>query len=402
MTQEGLQEQLLNAVVRHERPQLEDERRENVQVMSQNKALLKSLEEKILVELNMSGDKSLLENDDLIQTLDATKEKVTEINEKLVQAAITSKNIDSACMEYTNVARRGAILYFVMASLVSINTMYEYSLASFMHDVFDMSLQKSEQSKSFDTRLKNIVDHLTYSTYTYTCTGLFEQHKLTFAFQMTVKIMESDGAINMREVDFFLKGNMSLEKLDHENPFTWLSDQGWKDLAMLPTLDPVFEHIVMDVEDSESVWKTWYDLEDPERAEVPLGYHAKLTRFQRLCLLKCFRVDRVQHAITMFIIEEMGSDGYVKPPVLDYQNVFQKSTVMSPIVCMISPGYDPANDIIKLAEKLGKSIRSISLGQGQDTKAEEMLKRGIARGHWVLLQVWISLSRCDEYLPRIC
>uniref|UniRef100_A0A7S1KLH4 Dynein-1, subspecies f n=1 Tax=Percolomonas cosmopolitus TaxID=63605 RepID=A0A7S1KLH4_9EUKA len=390
VTFDGLQEQLLNGVVNHERPELEEERKRLVQETNSNKIELAKLEEKILHELSISGNTSLIENDDLIQTLDNTKSRVADIQVKLVKAQETSKEIEKAREAYRVVAKRGAILFFAMASLSGINSMYEYSLSSYSSDVYEFSLTKSEHSKMFDGRLQNIIDYLTFRAYTYTCNGLFEEHKLTFSMLITTKILEREGQMNMQQYDFFLKGNVSLDKLSQENPFDWISDQGWKDLLKLPTLEMLegpnpFENIASDVIEHEKVWKAWYDVDDCENKPLPLNYDEKLSQFQKICLIKCFRVDRIMRAVTKFISAHMG-ERFVKPPVLDYQDIFNGSTNVSPIVCMISPGYDPASDIIKLAEKLNKRYKSISLGQGQGKKALDMLDKGMSKGHWVVLQ----------------
>ena len=34
-------------------------------------------------------------------------------------------------------------------------------------------------------------------------------------------------------IDFFLKGNLSLEKARRHKPYEWLPDQGWQDLTRL-------------------------------------------------------------------------------------------------------------------------------------------------------------------------
>lgn len=389
VTFDGLQEQLLNSVVNHERPELEEERKRLVQETNSNKIELAKLEEKILHELSISGNTSLIENDDLIQTLDITKSRVSDIQEKLVKAQETSKEIAKAREAYRVVAKRGSILFFSMASLSGINSMYEYSLSSYTADVYEFSLMKSEHSKMFDGRLQNIIDYLTYRAYMYTCNGLFEEHKLTFSMLITVKILEGNNNMNNQEFDFYLKGNVSLEKLSHEKPFDWISDQGWKDLLKLPTLETdgpnPFENIIDDVAMNEKAWKEWYDVDDCENKPLPLNYDEKLSKFQKILLVKCFRVDRIMRATTKFISSHMG-ETFTKPPVLDYQDIFNGSTNVSPIVCMISPGYDPASDIIKLAEKLDKRYKSISLGQGQGQKALDMLEKGMSKGYWVVLQ----------------
>ena len=86
--------------------------------------------------------------------------------------------------------------------------------------------------------------------------GLFERHKLLFSFQMTIKIMQSENKLNQDELDFFIKGNIALEKSSRRKPFPWLLDQGWEDVVKLSSVAPdVFASLCDDIERNESVWK---------------------------------------------------------------------------------------------------------------------------------------------------
>jgi dynein heavy chain len=99
--------------------------------MSTNKALLKKLEDTLLRELsNATGN--ILDNQDLISTLESAKEKAVEISQKLAAAKVTAQEIEEARVRYSAVAVRGAVLFFVMASLSAVNNMYEYSLGAFL------------------------------------------------------------------------------------------------------------------------------------------------------------------------------------------------------------------------------------------------------------------------------
>jgi hypothetical protein len=40
---------------------------------------------------------------------------------------------------------------------------------------------------------------------------------------MTTMIMDGDNDLNKLELDFFLKGNVSLDAVARENPYAWLS-----------------------------------------------------------------------------------------------------------------------------------------------------------------------------------
>jgi dynein heavy chain len=98
---------------------------------STNKALLKKLENTLLRELsNATGN--ILDNQELISTLESAKEKAVDISIKLTAAKATAKDIEEARVRYSSVATRGAVLFFVMAGLSAVNNMYEYSLAAFL------------------------------------------------------------------------------------------------------------------------------------------------------------------------------------------------------------------------------------------------------------------------------
>ena len=102
-------------------------------------------------------------------------------------------------------------------------------------------------------------------------------------------------------------------------------------------------------------------MDSPEAAPFPLKYDS-ITPFQRLMLLRCFRVDRIYRAITEYVTQTMG-EKYVMPPVISFESIWEQSTPLSPIVFILSPGSDPATDLMKLAERtdFGSTNSNISL-----------------------------------------
>jgi dynein heavy chain len=99
--------------------------------MSDNRKKLKQAEDDLLQKLaDASG--SLLDDDELIATLEQTKTKSIEIADAIKEGEITSQEIEQARQAYSPVAKRGAILFFAMSSLSSISEMYEYSLSSYL------------------------------------------------------------------------------------------------------------------------------------------------------------------------------------------------------------------------------------------------------------------------------
>ncbi|KAJ7419933.1 Dynein heavy chain 10, axonemal [Willisornis vidua] len=387
VTLKGLEDQLLSVITGFERRELEEQRERLIQETSENKNLLKNLEDTLLHGLTSSTG-NMLDNVELVKTLEETKFKATEVIEKLQLAETTAADIDGLRDGYRPAARRGAILFSVLSEMALVNAMYQFSLVSFL-EVFGFSLRKSMPSPILPKRLKNIMDTLTLNTYNYGCTGLFEKHKLLFSFNMTVKIEQADGRIPQEEFEFFLKGNISLEKSARRKPYAWLPDQGWEDLMRLSELFPdTFGSLPDDVEDNPEVWRNWYDTDALEQIPFPMQYQDSLTAFQRLLLLRCFRVDRLYRAVTDFVTVTMG-ETYVQPPVISFEAILQQSSPYSPVVFILSPGCDPVNDLMKLAERMefaAERLKFLAMGQGQDKIALQMLEEAVVHGEWLMLQ----------------
>ncbi len=400
VTLDGLANQLLNVVVSHERPDLERQWADLVTEMSENAELLVSLEDTLLRELSNSTG-NILDNHELIATLENTKSMAVDISMKLQVAQQTKLDIGVARSVYQPVAKRGSILYFAEAGLAAIESMYELSLDSFLV-VFKSSLESAKKDANIDSRLRNMIDTIMRSVYDYTCMGIFERHKLMFSFQMTCMVMNGDGVLDAPLLDFFLKGDTSLDSVAEVCPAPWLSAAGWKDLLALSVLNSVCGELLKDFKNNVSLWREWYDLEAPEMVSFPNGFSTKTTPLERLAVTRCFRSDRVYNAVKLFVIEILG-EKFVQPPTLDYARVFSQSSPMQPMVFILSPGADPQSDIQKFCDEMGMSARFkfVALGQGQGPIAEQLLEVGYKRGHWILLQNCHLLASWLKTLERI-
>uniref|UniRef100_A0A3Q3DBI2 Dynein axonemal heavy chain 10 n=1 Tax=Hippocampus comes TaxID=109280 RepID=A0A3Q3DBI2_HIPCM len=403
-TLKGLEDQLLSVIMGFEKKELEEQREFLIQETSDNKKLLKNLGDTLLRELATSTG-NMLDNTELVYTLEETKSKSSEVFEKLKLAVTTSVDIDVLRNGYRPAAKRGAILFFALTEMALVNSMYQYSLASYL-EVFDFSLRKSPQSSALPSRLNNIMNSLTYNVYNYGCT-LFEKHKLLFSFIITIKIEQAEGRVPQEELEFFIK-NLSLEKSFYIKTCNWLPDSGWEDVVKLSELFPeTFESLPDDMSRNSSEWQSWYDLDAPEQAPLPMKYDDKLTDFQKLLLLRCFRVDRIYRGITDYVTLTMGE--YVQPPVISFDVIYEQSTQFSPIVFILSPGSDPGADLMKLADRTGfrGKFKFLAMGQGQEKVALHLLELAAARGQWLMLQnchllvKWLKdLEKCIERVTK--
>ena len=68
----------------------------------------------------------------LIESLEESKRVATEINEKVTEARETEIAINDSRNKYRPVAKRGAMLFFLLNSLNKIHAFYQYSLNAFV------------------------------------------------------------------------------------------------------------------------------------------------------------------------------------------------------------------------------------------------------------------------------
>ncbi|XP_063042411.1 dynein axonemal heavy chain 2 [Engraulis encrasicolus] len=396
--EQGLEAQLLGIVVRKERPDLEEMKDTLVINIASGKRKLQELEDEIL-RLLSEATGSLLDDVQLVNTLQTSKVTATEVQEQLETSEHTEIKIDTAREGYRPCAQRASILFFVLNDMGRIDPMYQFSLDAYI-DLFNLSMDKSKCSHKLEERIANLNDYHTYAVYRYTCRGLFEVHKLLFSFHMCAKILEVAGKLNMDEYSFFLRGGLVLDKegqMDNPCP-SWLSDSNWDNITELDKLTS-FHGLMSSFEQYPKDWHLWYTSAEPEAAALPGEWENSCNELQRMLIVRSLRQDRVSFCVTSFIINNLGSR-FVEPPVLNMKAVLEDSTTKTPLIFVLSPGVDPTVQLVQLAETSGmaKRFHALSLGQGQAPVATRMIKEGVKNGHWVFLaNCHLSLS----WMPQL-
>ncbi|XP_064181287.1 dynein axonemal heavy chain 2 [Anguilla rostrata] len=396
--EQGLEAQLLGIVVRKERPELEEQKDSLVINIATGKRKLQELEDEILRLLNEATG-SLLDDVQLVNTLQTSKVTANEVTEQLETSEQTEIEIDTAREGYRPCAQRASILFFVLNDMGRMDPMYQFSLDAYI-DLFNLSIEKSQRSPNLEERIEHLNDYHTYAVYRYTCRGLFERHKLLFSFQMCTKILEVAGKLHMDEYSFFLRGGLVLDKEGQmDNPCSgWLSDANWDNITELDKLGN-FHGLMSSFEQYPRDWQQWYTSAEPEIAALPGEWENSCSELQRMLIVRSLRQDRVSFCVTSFIINNLGAR-FVEPPVLDMKAVVEDSTTRTPLIFVLSPGVDPTGALLHLAESSGMAQRfhALSLGQGQAPIATRMIKEGVKSGHWVFLaNCHLSLS----WMPQL-
>ncbi|XP_071881804.1 dynein axonemal heavy chain 17 [Anas platyrhynchos] len=383
VTREGLEDQLLAAVVAKERPDLEDLKANLTKSQNEFKINLKELEDSLLARLsaasgNFLGDTALVEN------LETTKRTAMEIEEKVKEAKVTEGEINIARENYRPAAERASLLYFILSDLNKINPIYQFSLKAF-NVVFEKAIQRTAPAEDVKQRVINLTDEITYSVFMYTARGLFERDKLIFLAQVAFQILTIKKEVSPLELDFLLRFPF---KTGIASPVDFLQSQGWGGIKALSEMDE-FKNLDSDIEGSAKRWKKFVESEVPEKEVFPKEWKNK-TALQKLCMLRCMRPDRMTYAVRNFVEEKMGSK-FVEGRSVEFSKSYEESSPSTPVFFILSPGVDPLKDVEALGKKLNFTIdngriHNVSLGQGQEVVAERALEVAAEQGHWVILQ----------------
>lgn len=202
---------------------------------------------------------NILDDEQLINTLNNSKLTSAMIANRLSEAEHTELSINEARESYRPAATRGSILYFVIADLALISPMYQFSLSYFIR-LFAYCTEKSEKSDDVPTRLQLLSDFVTKFIYNNVQRGLFEEHKLLYAFLVCTSILRdaSAGEITPGEWSFFVRGVVGKLAVDRANPAPeWITPNAWTALQYLDVEVPPFKDICANVADNLEAWHHW-------------------------------------------------------------------------------------------------------------------------------------------------
>ncbi|XP_019622649.1 PREDICTED: dynein heavy chain 6, axonemal-like [Branchiostoma belcheri] len=412
VTKSGLEDQLLGDVTSLERPDLEEQRNQLIVRINADKNQLKAIEDRIL-KLLFHSQGNILDDEELINTLNESKVTSGVISTRLAEAEETEAKITTAREKYRPVSARGSTMYFVVASLAEIDPMYQFSLKYFKQ-LFNMTIEQSEKSNDLGVRLTTLLDQTTIAIYTNVSRGLFEVHKLVFSFMLCAEIMRQEGTINDVEWNFFLRGAGSMDRTRPDKPDAdWLSPHIWNMCYDMHDLVPAFKGLTTDITQTP-IWvkigrlevrlnpNEWdgYGPEPPayvppeegqeavhEEGKVKGHWNDRLTSFQKVIMVKCFMEEKVVFAVTDFVTENLGKQ-FVESPPIDLATLYQDTTPSVPLIFILSTGSDPMSGFQRFARERGflNRIQAISLGQGQGPVAEALIAKGTEQGDWVFLQ----------------
>ncbi|XP_076676367.1 dynein heavy chain at 16F [Andrena cerasifolii] len=388
VTMGGLEDQLLADVVRLERPDLEAMRNDLITKINADRGQLQSIEDRILTLLYGAGD-DILDNEDLIETLNDSKETSAIIATRLIESEATEKEITVARERYRSVANHGSVLYFVVANLAVIDPMYQFSLKYF-NQIFNTVIDTTEKEDVLRKRLQTLVGEITLAIYTNVSRGLFEKHKLVFSFMLSIAIHMNNETVAPAQWNFMLRGATQI--IVKEMPVhPTLTIRMWITVNYLSETFKSFSNILDDMLKRITLNIGYFTKEInviPTNTDVSTHNWDKiLTDIEKLMLLKALKEEELIFAITAYVAKHLGPK-FVESPIAPLHLLYAATSNKIPLVFILTTGSDPFSGFQRFANEMGFSDKydSISLGQGQGPVAEGHVRTGTMEGRWVFLQ----------------
>ena len=399
-TPTGLEEQLLGLIVTEEAPGLETKKRELTTQLFTGRNRLVELEDDILRIISGSSA-NLIDDIELINTLQDSKNLADAVNIQLREAEETAREVDAARNVYRSAATRSSTVFFTVISMSNIDPMYQFSLDSYLADfhvnianshLLDRNSDSDSQS-SAEIRVKSIIEHHTIETFKSICIALFENDKMLFALQLCCNVMLEERKLSSAELDFICYGSInSSENNSLPKPSVKLNWMEEKAISSLPELQHVIHDIIQNIEEDQDSWREWYSSESPETHDLPVSC---ISEVQRLCMIRALRFDRFTNCTKILVKKHLG-EAFVLSHPFDLFQACKKSTSSIPLLIILSPGVDPVSQVIQVADAHSKKLIQIALGQGQGASAIKVIKEASVSSDWVfianchLMPTWIN------------
>ena len=344
-TRAGLANQLLARTIQHEKPQLEERKMELLRKEDDLKLQLADMEEELLAALAASQG-NILENKPLLNSLTEIKAKSTVVAEALSESIRLQTSLDTERDVYLPLAQHGSRLFFVIGELARINSMYQYSLSSFL-DIYDRTMHDpSLRADDQTTRIRLLSVLLVQRAYEQICQSLFRGDRLTFAMMLAQGMFSQQ--CEPSEWEHFT-GQLPLDAGRRESidkvP-SWVPSERVSQFSLLCQRFPEAANALQ--LRSSDVWSLWAVHPHCEN-EFPSAVQRHLRTFQQLLLIQAVRPDRLLSAMTRFCCTILSLKD-LSPPSLNMKQLYESWTKAAiPTLIIISPGTDPSQELQEIA-----------------------------------------------------
>uniref|UniRef100_A0A8C5YQN7 Cytoplasmic dynein 2 heavy chain 1 n=1 Tax=Marmota marmota marmota TaxID=9994 RepID=A0A8C5YQN7_MARMA len=393
-TRSGLRGQLLALTIQHEKPDLEEQKTKLLQQEEDKKIQLAKLEESLLETLATSQG-NILENKDLIVSLNQTKASSALIQDSLKESYKLQISLDKERDAYLPLAESASKMYFIISDLSKINNMYRFSLAAFLR-LFQRALQNKQVFENTEQRIQSLINSLKHMAYEYICRCLFKADQLMFALHF-VRGMHPE-LFQENEWDTFtgvVVGDMlrkadSQQRIRDQLPFWIDQERSWAVATLKIALPSLYQTLCFE---DVALWRTYYHNSVCEQ-EFPSILAKKVSLFQQVLVVQALRPDRLQSAMALFACK-----------ALELNTLQPKDTFRLWLTAEVHPNFTPIllQSSLKITYESPPGLKKNLMRTYDSWTPEQISKKdNIYRAHALFSFAWFHAA-CQErrnYIPQ--
>jgi dynein heavy chain 1, cytosolic len=377
VTQSSLQTQSLNDVLKSERPDVDERRSNLIKLQGEFKIHLRQLEKRLLQALNESRG-NILDDDNVIETLETLKTEAAEISAKMNNTEGVMAEVEEITQQYSIIARSCSAVFAVLEQLHYLNHFYQFSLRYFL-DIFHSVLHGNKHltnETNHNVRRDIVVRDLFVTAFKRTALGLLQRDRITLAMLL---VQATPYKMDKGLLDVILDNRVEGRDLSTDKD---LRDETFMRAKRLAALKDKLDGV------SPSAWDKFFSEELAENF-VPQVWDAKTEPYdqalQSLLLVKLFRLDRFVPAAERFVALVFGSDLF--DIVEDLNGTVTQVSATRPIALVSSPGFDASYKVDSLVERMGVKCINIAMGSNEGVaSADKAVSSAAQTGSWVLVK----------------
>ncbi|CUG86718.1 Hypothetical protein, putative [Bodo saltans] len=415
-TLSSLEAQCLHHVMLHERPDIDEKRSDLMKLQGEYRARLRTLEQDLLTAISVA-EGNILENEQLIKTLETLKTESFEIEAKFRQSEDSFQEISVVEAKYTPLAKAASKLFFSLAALRELDETYLFSLRFFLR-LLESALSALPDATDRDTRIPVIARQLFAVAHQRVTRSAFGNHHMAIALrlaQLRCTINDSVGtqltkadwdvivttATSDTDVAAALSG-LSVAAL----PLELLSPHAAASIKVLLQLPLCRESLRTSIANpaNKAAWTEFLTTPTPLQA-VPADAIGSATpagrAFSLLLLTKALRKDAFTDAARQFLrtffdedtsgkslsASSPGFTTFFATSSLKLADVLPELSCSCPLLLVSTPGYDASGRVEELANVLGKTLNTVAMGSPEGySEADRYISQCMKQGGWVLLK----------------
>ncbi|KAK4192422.1 putative dynein heavy chain [Podospora australis] len=377
VTQSSLQTQSLAEVLKSERPDVDERRSNLIKLQGEFKVHLRQLEKRLLQALNESRG-NILDDDNVIETLETLKTEAAEISAKMSNTEGVMAEVEEITLQYSIIAKSCSAVFATLEQLHYLNHFYQFSLQYFL-DIFHSVLHGNPHlanEQNHNVRRDIIVKDLFVTTFKRTALGVLQKDRVTLAMLLAqASPYKMDKGLLDVVLDERVEGKDLSSEIDAKDE---VFNRARRITALKDKLDGVsdadWDKFLTEELAENFVPKVWDDnIEETDRA------------LMSLLLVKLFRLDRFVPAAERFVTLVFGNDLF--DIVEDLKQTVDQVSATRPISLVSSPGFDASYKVDSLVERMRVRCTNIAMGSNEGlASADKAISNAAQTGSWVLIK----------------